>query len=54
MVSSLLNLVNNLTERIYQIKCKYGDDKKTCERYELNTNTKFVSLVLNTQVLQMI
>ena len=34
MASSLSNLVNNLTEGIHKIKCKYGhNDKKseTCE-----------------------
>ena len=33
MANSLSNLVNNLSEGIYEIKCKYGhDDKKreTC------------------------
>ena len=34
MASSLLNLVNNLSEEIYRIKCKFGLDNKkshTCE-----------------------
>ena len=28
MARSLSNLVNNLSERIYEIKCKYGHDDK--------------------------
>ena len=31
MASSLSNLVNNLSEGIYKIKCKYGHDDKKCE-----------------------
>ena len=31
MVSSLSNLVNNLSERIHRIKCKYEQDVKKCE-----------------------
>ena len=31
MTKSLSNLVNNLTERIHKIKCKYGNDNKNCE-----------------------
>ena len=31
MANSLSNLVNNLSERIYKIKCKYGHDDKKCE-----------------------
>ena len=31
MASSLSNLVNNLTEGIHKIKCKYGHDDKKCE-----------------------
>ena len=31
MTSSLSNLVNSLSERIYRIKCKYGHDDKKCE-----------------------
>ena len=33
MASSLSNLVNNLSERIHKIKCKYGHDDKECETY---------------------
>ena len=31
MSSSLLNLVNNLSEGIHRIKCKFGHDGKKCE-----------------------
>ena len=34
--SSLLNLVNNLSERIHKIKCKYGSDDKNVKLVELN------------------
>ena len=33
MASSLPNLVNNLPEGIYKIKCKYGHDDQKCETY---------------------
>ena len=31
MASSSSNLVNNLSEGIHRIKCKYGHDDKKCE-----------------------
>ena len=31
MASSLSNLVNNLSDGIHSIKCKYGHDDKKCE-----------------------
>ena len=31
MASLLSNLVNNLSERIHKIKCKYGHNDKKCE-----------------------
>ena len=31
MASSLSNLVNNLSEGIHKIKCKYRQDDKKCE-----------------------
>ena len=31
MARSLSNLVNNLSERIHRIKCKYGHNDKKCE-----------------------
>ena len=33
MASSLSNLVNNLSERIHKIKCKYEHDDKKCESW---------------------
>ena len=33
MASSLSNLVNNLSEGIHRIKCKYGHDDKKCETW---------------------
>ena len=39
MASSLSNLVNNFSERIHKIKCKYGHDDRKCEtcgiKYEI-------------------
>ena len=32
MATSLSNLVNNPSERIHRIKCKFRDDDKKCER----------------------
>ena len=31
MASSLSNLVNNFSERIHRIKCKFGHDDRKCE-----------------------
>ena len=31
MASSLSNLVNNLSERIHKIKCKYENNDRKCE-----------------------
>ena len=31
MASSLSNLVNNFSERIHRIKCKFGHDDEKCE-----------------------
>ena len=53
MTSLLSNIVNNLTERIHKIKCKYGHDDKKCEVYGIK-NTKTVTAFLNTHVLKMI
>ena len=33
MVSSLSNLVNNLSEGLHRIKCKFGHDDEKCETY---------------------
>ena len=49
MAISLSNLVNNLSEGIHEIKCKYGQHDKKCETY-INIATGF----LNTQTLKMI
>ena len=35
MTSSISSLVNNLAEGINKIKCKSGDDNKTCELCEI-------------------
>ena len=35
MASSLLNLVNNLSERIHKIKCKYEHDDNKCEPFRI-------------------
>ena len=32
MASSLSNRVNNLSEEIHEVKCRYGHGKKKCER----------------------
>ena len=31
LLQALSNLVNNLSERIHKIKCKYGNDDRKCE-----------------------
>ena len=35
MASSLSNIVNNLSEWIHKIKCKYGHYDKRCETYRI-------------------
>ena len=53
MASSLSNLVNNLSEGIPKITCKYGhDNKKNVTLVELYTNC--ATVFLNTQILKMI
>ena len=52
MASSLSNLVNNLSEEIQKIKCKYGHDDKKREICGLNVN--IATVFLNTQTLKMI
>ena len=53
MPSSLSNLINNPSEGIHKIKCKYGhDDKKNVKIAELNINIPTV--FLNTQTLKTI
>ena len=48
MASSLSNLVNNLSGRIYNIKYKHGRDKKNVKNEELNI--KIANAFLNTQI----
>ena len=52
MASSLSNLVNNLSERIYRIKCKHGHDHKNVKLVELNLS--IAAFFLNIQTLRMI
>ena len=49
MTRSLSNLVNNLSEGIHSIKCKYGHDDKKCE-----LNISVATAFLNIQILKMI
>ena len=51
MASSLSNLVNNLSEGIHKIKCKYGHDKK-CETCGIKY--KYYDCFLNIKILKMI
>ena len=48
MASSLSSLVNNLSEEIHKIKCKYGIDDENVKLAELNIN--IVIVYLNTQM----
>ena len=50
MASLLSDLVNNCSEGMYRIKCKYGQDDKNVKLVEWNIATAS----LNTQILQMI
>ena len=55
MVSSLSDLVNNLSERMNKIKCKYKHDHnncKTCGKHA-ELNTKSATVFLNTKTLKM-
>ena len=52
MASSLSNLVNNMSEKIHRIKCKYRHDDKNVKLVELNISTAIV--FLNTKILKMI
>ena len=47
--NSLSNLVNNLSEGIHRIKCKFGHDDKKCE-----INISIVTIFSNIQALKMI
>ena len=51
MVSSLSNHVNNLSEGIHKIKCKFEHDDKKCETCRI----EYIAIVfLNTQILKII
>ena len=52
MANSLSNLINNLAEGIYKIKCKCGHENKTCETCGINTT--ILNTALNIQTLKMI
>ena len=52
MASSLSNLVNNLSEGIHKIKCKYRHNDKKCETCEIRY--KYCDGFLNRQTLKMI
>ena len=47
LASSLSNLVNNISERIHWIKCKFGYDDKKCET--CGFKYKYTTLFWNTQ-----
>ena len=52
MAKSLSNHVNNLSERIHKIKCKYWRNYKNVKFVELNVNIAII--FMNTQTLKMI
>ena len=52
MASSLSNLVNNLSEGIHKIKCKFWHNYKNFKHAELNIS--IATAFLNTQILKMI
>ena len=52
MASSLSNLVNNISERIDKIECKYGHDDKKFKLVVLHT--KYATIFLKKQTLKMI
>ena len=56
MTTSFANIVNNLSERINKIKCKYKHDDKNCKtcRKHAELNRKFATVFLNTKRLKMI
>ena len=39
MASSLSKLVNNPSEEIHRIKCKFGQNYKKCEAFGINIST---------------
>ena len=52
MASSLSDLVNNLSEGIYRITYKLGNDDKNVKHVELNIS--IATALLNTQILKII
>ena len=52
MAKSLSNHVNNLSEQIRKIKCKYWRNYKNVKFAELNVNIAII--FINTQTLKMI
>ena len=53
MAGSLSNLANNLAESIHKIKCKYEQDKRTCETCEIwNKNCKCFLEYINLKMIQ--
>ena len=52
MASSLLNLVNNLSEGIHRAKCKFGHNDKKCQTCRIKY--KYCDCFLNIQTLKMI
>ena len=52
MANSLSNLVNNLSEGIHRIKCKFGHDEKNVKLAELNIS--IATVFSNVQTLKMI
>ena len=52
MASSLSNLVNNLSEGIHRIICKFRHNDKNMKLVELNIS--IATVFLNTQILKMI
>ena len=44
MASSLSNLVNNLSEEIHRIKCKYGHDDKNVKPVVISIATAFLNI----------
>ena len=52
MASSLSNLINNLSEGIHRIKCKFGHDDKKCKTYGIKY--KYCDCFVNSEILKMV
>ena len=52
MASSLSNLVNNPSEGVHRIRCKFGHDDKKCEICGIKLS--IATVFLNTQILKII